>query len=125
MAGYACYAGSSGQCRGGHLIDDKLFFDRLAGMHLDEQEELVRRRIAECLNDLVACSGLRHIAIQATVTRLRAELHRIAQIQNRARWSDAIRNVFGQEGYEAVRLELERMTGFPYGDENQRRKERR
>jgi hypothetical protein len=100
-------------------FDDELFFDRLQGMQLDEQEELLRRRISVCVENLQYGTPKQQIGIQHALTKLRGELHRVAQVQNRARWTDAIRNVFGQEGYESVRLEMERMTGYPYRDKHQ------
>jgi len=103
-------------------FDDSIFFDRLQGMQLDEQEELLRRRINE-LKDAkqYADNGSRQFkALHAAQQKCESELHRVAQVNNRGRWSDAVRNVFGQDGYEAVRMELERMHGFPYGDKHQR-----
>jgi hypothetical protein len=99
--------------------DDELFFDRLQGMQLDEQEELLRHRISQLVENLNYGTPSQKVATQNTLTKLRGELHRVGQVNNRARWTVAIRNVFGQEGYEAVRLELERLTGYPYGDKNQ------
>lgn len=103
-------------------FDDELFFDRLQGMQLDEQEELLRRRITEIKESkqYAEPNSRKFNALVVAQRKCEGELHRVAEVQNRARWSDAVRNVFGQDGYEAVRMELERMTGFPYGDKYQR-----
>jgi hypothetical protein len=103
-------------------FDDDLFFDRLQGMQLDEQEEVLRRRINELKESKLYTepNGRKFNALSSSQRKCEAELHRVAQVNNRGRWSDAVRNLFGQEGYEAVRMEIERMHGFPYGDKHQR-----
>lgn len=45
----------------------------------------------------------------ATVAKINAEFHRIAQIQNRAKFTTAVKNVYGQEGVDAVKEELARL----------------
>lgn len=97
-------------------FDDSMFFDRLQDMQLDEQEELLRRRINE-LKDAKQYAdqhSRQFKALKAAQNKCESELHRVAQIQNRGRWSDAVRTVFGQEGFELVAMEIERMRGFPY-----------
>jgi hypothetical protein len=97
-------------------FDDELFFDRLQGMQFYEQEEILRRRINELKESRhYADEGSRGwIELTCAQRKCEAELHRVAQVLNRMRWGDAVRTVLGQEAFEAVKLEVERMAGFPY-----------
>lgn len=48
-------------------------------------------------------------ADQVTVNRCNDEIHRLSQLQSRANVAAAVRNLFGQEGWELVREEMARL----------------
>lgn len=94
--------------------DDELFFDRLQDMQLEEQVEVLKLRIAHCVENLAYGTPHQKIVVQSTLTKLNGELRRVNGVIHRGQWATAVRTVFGYEGYTAVKLEIERMQGFPY-----------
>jgi hypothetical protein len=56
-----------------------------------------------------------YIVYASMISKVNQELHRIAQIQNRCRFQVAIKNIYGQEGVDAIneeRARLEVMEGI-------------
>jgi len=47
------------------------------------------------------------------IQKVNAELHRITQVLLRASWQRAIRNVYGEDGYEKVAAERARLEVAP------------
>ena len=82
-----------------------------------EAETLMRRYKAALLADHPPGSpGYVHVGV--TIQHINDEIHRLGQVQNRARLSTAVRSICGQEVYEQVMAEsarLEQMARLPDG----------
>lgn len=71
-----------------------------------EAEAMLRNYRGELLRE---SEGVPDAATAAEISRINDEIHRISQLQNKASIMSAIRNVYGQEGVDAVREEIARL----------------
>ncbi len=74
---------------------------------LDEAERMLKDYKSALL--VLKVGTPEYIAAGATVSKVNAEIHRLSQIQNRTTLMQALRNVYGQEGVEAVKVEQARL----------------
>lgn len=82
------------------------WWEVVRGSTFFEAESLLRHYRGELLRE---CEGVADFATGAVISRVNDEIHRLAQLQNRVKLTQAIRNVFGQEGQDAVLEELARL----------------
>lgn len=67
-----------------------------------EEAELMLRSYRNMLLRENAGKSLQ-VAAQAEITKVNDEIHRVMQIQSRATWQRAVREVCGDDGYARVR----------------------
>lgn len=71
-----------------------------------EAETMLKNYRGELLRE---SKGAPDCATTAEISRINDEIHRLGQLQNKARMSQAVRNVFGDEGFAAVKEEMARL----------------
>ncbi len=73
----------------------------------DEAERLLKDYKSTLLVNKVGTPE--YVAAGALISRVNSEIHRLSQLQDRASLTVAIRNVYGQEGVDAVMTERARL----------------
>lgn len=82
------------------------WWEVVRGSTFFEAESLLKHYRGELLRE---CEGAPDVATGTEISRVNDEIHRLAQLQNRATLTQAIRNVFGQEGVDFVLAERARL----------------
>lgn len=110
------------------VVDDAMFWDRVADMPAWEAEqELVRRRERLTVeNDEMLAHkgrngdefGVRIMANNRQLTMLNERIKYLRNLQAKMHWKDAVRALFGQEAYEQCVVWIEQQYGHM---DNQRR----
>lgn len=93
---------------------EEAFWERLPGMHRHEMEDELRRRKWQLVEARAWVDGQKQHEIDAAIARINAELHRLNNLFNRQKMSKAVFNLFGQDGLDAVLIEMERLGDYPY-----------
>lgn len=102
--------------------DDKMLFDRVQDMQLDEAEMALKTRIAE-LTDSIRYAENNTEPFRRLVNArdmLKIELHRVCTINNTNMFKRAVVAVVGQEVYEQILIQLEFERGLYYATPEQR-----
>lgn len=93
---------------------EQVFWERLADMHLEERISVLKDRRAELKENLAYGTPSQTVETEAAIIRINDEIKRVNRLLHNNVWREAIKNVFGEDGYLLVRLEAERLEGFLY-----------
>lgn len=93
---------------------EAVFWERANGMHLEERISVLNDRRDELCENLAYGTPTQRQETQAAITRLNSEIKRVNRLLHNGVWHKAVRNVCGEELYQAVRIEVERLEGFLY-----------
>jgi hypothetical protein len=97
--------------------ENEAWFEHLAAMQLDEQLVILNA----CLDEVKASRDWamhyrQTFRLNALKRRLESEIKRVRAVLLRACWQDAVRKLYGQEGLDLVKIEIEHQRGLPYAD---------
>lgn len=95
---------------------EAVFWDRVSDMQLEERLTEFNERKSQLKEMLPWAEGSKRHEIEAALSRLNVEVARVNRLINHTAIMTVVRDLFGQEGYEAVRYEVERRQGFPYAE---------
>lgn len=93
---------------------EAIFWERADGMHLEERISVLNDRRDELCENLAYGTPSQKLQTQAAIARLNTEIKRVNRLLHNNAWSKAVKNIFGEEVWAQVRVEVERVEGFIY-----------
>lgn len=98
-------------------VENEAWFDRVAAMQLDEQLVILNARLDEVKASRDWAMHYRQtFRLNALKRMLESEIKRVRGVLLRGCWQDAVRTLYGQEGLDRVKIEIEHQRGLPYAD---------